>query len=196
MLEHLLLQGIVARVILRSDRPVEERVHFCRKGRSMIAARGSTRSHDTLHSRVDAAARQKGVEIAHQRWLFQDLRISPLFEEFIVGRVDNKEVGMVVDQLLHQPRHPVTGVADAAAIDHFPPLAGIGLPQEGAQPSAERCPISVGPSVGSRSPQAEDAVSPRRSRLANCWLLKKSSLLGAVVITVWPPLCSLMKSGL
>ena len=72
-------------------------------------------------------------------------------------RVDDEQVGFVIGEFLHEPGDAVARVADASCVDDLPATVGIDRRQEFAQPAAERCAVVVGPPVGRRAPQAEDA---------------------------------------
>jgi len=49
-----------------------------------------------------------------------DVAISAIFEEFVVTRVENEQVRLIAEQLLHDPHQAIAGVGYAAAVDDLP----------------------------------------------------------------------------
>ncbi len=80
------------------------------------------------------------------------------FEEFVVARAKDDQVGLIVEHFGEHRHQPIAGVGNAAAVDHFPLARWIGRGQCDFEPGGERRFDAERPASDRGSPQHEHAV--------------------------------------
>lgn len=140
MPQHLLAQLVVAVIGVGADGGVEQGADLGVEGRGRLFFRLRVRLVPAIQG-LPAGGEQAGAagerpEAAHRPRGGDDPAVGALLEELVVAGVDEEEVRMIADQLLHQERHPVAGVADAAGVEHLPGSRRVGGGQQLAQTAA------------------------------------------------------------
>ncbi len=103
--------------------------------------------------------------------------VAPLFQEFVMGRVDDEKIGLILSEFLHEHSNAVTRIADAAGVDHLPAMIRVGSGQKFAEPAGKRDPIVVRTAVRSGSAKTKYPVRSRRLLLRKGLVVEKAQLV-------------------
>lgn len=120
VVQNLGFQGVVAFVISRSHGLIEDGGDLTFQLVGFPGVRFVRSPNQAREAAVSARFAEDRAQSTDRLGHFDEAGVGPAFEKFVVSAVDDKKVGLVVGDFFHEGGHAVTGVADAAGIDHLP----------------------------------------------------------------------------
>src|SRR5436309_12067555 len=110
MIEHLLLQLLVAMICLGPNHTVEHGLHFTGQclGSSGLLFVSSCFFCDRTQSRIESRSAQHSACAANNAWSGDKALVSALFQEFVLTVVDDEQVRLITDEFFHQHCNAIT----------------------------------------------------------------------------------------